>query len=152
MSEERLLQLFKEIKPTYKVNTNWLEQQRARLLGAIEVTEEHGLLQRLAEDIRIWWEELPYYWASARPALALVSAVAVGVLVGVGVFVDVLVGVVVGVGVGVFVGVLVGAGVFVEVLVGVVVRVEMGVSVGVGVEVDGGRAAAATAAAPSMRP
>ncbi len=82
MSEEQLLQLFKEIKPTYKVNESWLEEQRAQLLGAIEVTGEHGLLQRLAEDIRIWWDELPYYWASARPALAMVSAVAVGVLVG----------------------------------------------------------------------
>ena len=82
LSDERIRQIFADIKPSYRANEEWLHSQRVKLRGAIAVAEEVGLLRRLRQRLQLWWDELPYVWVSARPALALSSAVVLGFLVG----------------------------------------------------------------------
>ncbi|MFB0516994.1 MAG: HEAT repeat domain-containing protein [Candidatus Neomarinimicrobiota bacterium] len=82
LSEKRLREIFAEIKPVYRVDEAWLQTQRVKLKGAIAVTAEAGLLVRFWERLQLWWEELPYLWAPARPALAWAAALVVGILIG----------------------------------------------------------------------
>ncbi len=82
LSDERIGQIFADIKPSYEVNEEWLQSQRVRLHGAIAVAEEVGLLRRLRERLQVWWDELPYVWVSARPVLAWSSALVLGLLIG----------------------------------------------------------------------
>ncbi len=82
MTDDQLQELFSKIKPVYQIDQQWLSDQRFRLMGALEVAEEGHLWRRIGERLSLWWEELPYMWVAARPALALVSAALVGILVG----------------------------------------------------------------------
>ncbi|MCH8024483.1 MAG: HEAT repeat domain-containing protein [Candidatus Marinimicrobia bacterium] len=82
MTDDQLQELFSKIKPVYRIDEQWLTDQRYRLMGALEVAEEGYLLGRIGQRLSLWWEELPYVWVAARPAMALVSAALVGILVG----------------------------------------------------------------------
>ncbi|MEE9464876.1 MAG: HEAT repeat domain-containing protein [Candidatus Neomarinimicrobiota bacterium] len=86
--DEKIQELFSQIKPSYTVSEEWLQDQRARLMGAIEVTEEGGLMRGFGERLSLWWDELPYLWVQARPVLAVGAAMIVGLLIGRFVFTD----------------------------------------------------------------
>jgi len=82
LSDERIREIFSDIDLTFSVNEDWLQTQRVKLKGAIGVAEDVGLLSRSLQQLRLWWEELPYMWVSARPALAWSAALLIGILVG----------------------------------------------------------------------
>lgn len=82
LTDERIREIFADIKPVYRMDEAWLREQRVRLKGAIAVTEEAGLLTRVWERLQLWWEELPYLWMPARPVLAFSAALVVGLLIG----------------------------------------------------------------------
>ena len=82
MTDDQLQELFSKIKPVYRIDEQWLTDQRYRLMGALEVAEEGYLLGRIGQRLSLWWEELPFVWVVARPAMARVAAALVGILVG----------------------------------------------------------------------
>ncbi len=82
LTDERIRELFTDIKPGYQVNEAWLQFQRLKLQGAIELVEEGGPWQRVKERLDLWREELPYLWMPARPVLAWSAALVLGVLIG----------------------------------------------------------------------
>lgn len=82
LTDERIREIFADIKPVYRIDETWLQDQRVRLKGALAVTEEAGLVVRLWERLQLWWEDLPYLWAPARPVLAWSTALILGILVG----------------------------------------------------------------------
>ncbi len=82
LTDERIQEIFADIKPLYNVDEAWLQEQRVRLKGALAVTEGAGLLTRLRSRLQLWWEELPYLWLPARPVLAWSAALVMGVLIG----------------------------------------------------------------------
>ncbi len=81
-NDDRIQELFSRIKPSYTVSEEWLNDQRARLMGAIEVAEEGGLMRNFGERLSIWWDDLPYLWVQARPVLVVGAAMIAGLLVG----------------------------------------------------------------------
>ena len=82
LTDERVTQIFADIKPVYQPEDAWLKAQRVKLRGAVAVVEDAGLLRRVRERLQLWWDELPYLWVSARPALAWSAALILGILVG----------------------------------------------------------------------
>ena len=82
LTDQQIQEIFKEITPVYQLSDDWLQKQRARLKGAIAITEEAGFLTRIWERLQLWWEELPYLWMPARPVLAWSAALVIGILVG----------------------------------------------------------------------
>ncbi len=82
LTDEQITQLFSDVKPVYQPDEAWLQAQRVRLRGAIAVTQDAGWLRRTRERLQLWWDELPYMWASARPAMAWTAALVLGILVG----------------------------------------------------------------------
>jgi len=82
LTDEKISEIFADIRPTYCVKEEWLEKQRIRLKGAVAVSEEAGILAQLLERLRFWWEELPYLWLPARPILVWSTALVLGILVG----------------------------------------------------------------------
>ncbi len=88
LTEDHLHNLLSGVKPVYKPDEAWLNDQRVRLQGALEVAEEGGFLSNLWEDIQLWWIELPYMWAPARPALIWGATMIIGILIGRSAFTD----------------------------------------------------------------
>ena len=82
LTDEQLTQIFSDIKPVYRPDEVWLKAQRVKLRGAIAVTGDAGWLRRSWEALQLWWDELPYMWATARPVLAWSAALVLGILVG----------------------------------------------------------------------
>lgn len=82
LTEDHLHKLLLEVKPVYKLDEAWLNSQRVRLHGAIEVAEEGGFLSNLWENIQSWWEELPYLWAPVRPVLIWGATMVMGMVIG----------------------------------------------------------------------
>lgn len=82
ITDERIREIFTAIKPGYQVDEGWLQAQRLKLQGAVELLEEGGPWQRLKERLDLWWEELPYLLMPARPVLAWSAALLLGVLIG----------------------------------------------------------------------
>jgi len=82
LSDTQIQDLFKEIKPSYKVNEDWLEAQRAQLQGALEVLGTPSGWTRAVEQIQLWWDGLPFMLGTVRPALAWSAALVLGVVIG----------------------------------------------------------------------
>lgn len=82
LTDEQITQMFSDIKPVYRPDEAWLKAQRVQLRGAIAVTQDAGWLRRTWERIQLGWDELPYVWATARPAMAWTAALVLGILVG----------------------------------------------------------------------
>lgn len=82
LTENHLHNLLSGVKPIYKIDEAWLNDQRGRLHGAIEVAEEGGFLTNLWENVQLWWDELPYLWASARPVMVWGAMIVIGIVIG----------------------------------------------------------------------
>ena len=82
LTDDQLRELFSPIKPVIKVDEQWLMAQRARLEGAIEVASAVTWWTRFVEQVQLWWQELPYYFGSARPVLAWGGPLVLGIIIG----------------------------------------------------------------------
>ena len=82
LTDGQIREIFNEIKPSYRIEAAWLEEQRARLEGAIAVAAAGSWWTKAAEQVRLWWDELPFLLGSARPVLVGSAALIIGILIG----------------------------------------------------------------------
>ncbi|MCH8327290.1 MAG: HEAT repeat domain-containing protein [Candidatus Marinimicrobia bacterium] len=82
LTDDQLRELFSPIKPVIKVDEQWLTAQRVRLEGAIELAGAGSWWSRFVEQVELWWQELPYYFSSARPAMAWGGTLVLGIIIG----------------------------------------------------------------------
>ena len=82
LTDEELRQLLKGVKPDYAISDEWLNSQRLRLRGALDMLDEGRGWSRLGDRLLTWWNELPDLALPLRPALIGVAALLLGLIIG----------------------------------------------------------------------
>ena len=82
LTDSQIREIFGGIKPSYRIEEAWLDEQRARLEGAIQVAAAGSWWTRFVEQLQLWWAELPFLLGSARPVLVGSAALIIGIFIG----------------------------------------------------------------------
>ncbi len=82
LTDSQIRDIFGGIKPSYRIEEAWLDEQRARLEGAIQVAAAGSWWTRFVEQVQLWWAELPFLLGSARPVLVGSAALVIGIFIG----------------------------------------------------------------------